>query len=127
MSKDEIEFRGLEEILFSQQDVAAKFDPEMIEDYDLNHPVPTRRDPVADLSRKIMMATCGVDRDNFRDLVKKEDKKVLPLYRGHNRFVLEDSAFNPHVRTKSKNQRKKIASQVSEEMILVSLASSSSG
>ena len=122
--RDQIEFRGLEEILFSHQDVAAKFEPEMIDEYDLQHPVPTRRDPVADLSRKIMMAMCGVDRDNFKDLVKQEDKKVLPLYRGHNRFVLEDSAFNPHCRTKSKSQRKKIASQVSEEMILVRIVRS---
>jgi pyoverdine/dityrosine biosynthesis protein Dit1 len=73
----------------------------------------------AELSRRLLMAGCQPDRAAVRAKVEGGDASILALYRGFSRFMVEDLEQNRYTEGMSKSQRKKLASKVAFEMIMV--------
>ncbi|KAF2102517.1 hypothetical protein NA57DRAFT_32607 [Rhizodiscina lignyota] len=112
-----IQFKGLKELFFSNDDLRRTFSDEWMQGHDIFHPLQTRLCDDAELSRKLMMAACEIDQDNFRALLKHGDNNTLRTYRGLSRFMLEDIAHPSFAELSSVSQRKKLACKVAGEMI----------
>jgi len=113
-----IRFVGLEEILFSNSEANSLLPREWLDAFELVHPIETELTAKAELSRKTLMATCQIDRENFRSLITKQDAHALQFYRGQSRFMFEDLS-HPGFLEMSSSKRKKLASKVAAEMIAV--------
>ncbi|KAE8393829.1 Pyoverdine/dityrosine biosynthesis protein-domain-containing protein [Aspergillus alliaceus] len=85
---------------------------------DLPHYLPTILDDVAELCRHILVAGCQPSRESLRSQIESGDESIVALYRGFSRFMLEDLDQHPLTESRSRTQRKKLASRVSFEMIL---------
>lgn len=64
-----------------------------------------------------MLGIGGADRTYIRSLIEQQEPETLGLYRGQTRFMLEDLADVPSVKSLSGKQKKKTAALVAEEMI----------
>lgn len=107
-------------MFFANKELEALFKNNWAEDVDVPHYVETRRTARAELCRQLLMALCQADRDVLRSLIKESDGSSLALYRGFSRFMLEDLALHPSCVRSSQSQRKKLATKVAFEMIMVS-------
>jgi hypothetical protein len=81
------------------------------------HPVKTKLTGEAELCRKLMLGIGGPDRSYIRQLITEQEPDALGLYRGQTRFMLEDLADVPAVKSLSGKQKKKTAALVAEEMM----------
>lgn len=81
------------------------------------HPVKTQLTGEAELCRKLMLGIGGPDRAYIRHLIEQQEPDALQLYRGQTRFMLEDLADIPSVKSMSGKQKKKTAALVAEEMM----------
>lgn len=72
----------------------------------------------AEICRQILMAGCQPSRKALRAQIQSQDTSILSLYRGFSRFMLEDLDLHPLTKPLSRSQRKKLATNVSFEMIL---------
>ncbi|KAI8625966.1 Pyoverdine/dityrosine biosynthesis protein-domain-containing protein [Xylariaceae sp. FL1651] len=113
-----IKFCGLSDLFFSEPDKTQTFDESWILDTELLHrPLQSRMSQTAELARKLVMASCGIDRSHLRKLIQAQDATILKSYRGLSRFMLQDltgSSFDGQ----STSQKKKIASSVAAEMMV---------
>ncbi|KAF2475880.1 uncharacterized protein BDR25DRAFT_331588 [Lindgomyces ingoldianus] len=114
--REAIRFQGLNDMLQLNGGSMHPFSHNWTENMDVSHPIETNRSKDAELSRKVMMAACGISKDHLRKLISAQDPAVLQLYRGQSRFMLDDLA-TPEFCVKSTKQKKKIASAVAAEMI----------
>lgn len=85
------------------------------------HHFPTKITEEAELCRKILMSSSNVSRKSVRERINGKDPAILSLYRGFSKFMLEDLELHPSTKSMSKSKRRKIATAVSFEMILVCL------
>ncbi|KAI0465980.1 Pyoverdine/dityrosine biosynthesis protein-domain-containing protein [Xylaria cf. heliscus] len=112
-----IKFCGLSDLFFSGPDNTQTFDQSWILDPDLlNHPIQTKLSTTAEIARKLVMASCGIDRAHFRGLILARDAATLKLYRGLSHFMLQDLT-GPSFAGQSTSRKKKTASSVAAEMI----------
>ncbi|KAI1299714.1 Pyoverdine/dityrosine biosynthesis protein-domain-containing protein [Xylaria venustula] len=112
-----IKFCGLSDLFFSEQDNLNAFDTSWFFDPQLVYnPIPTKLSEPAELARKLVMASCGIDRSHLRKLILAQDATVLKTYRGLSRFMLQDLE-GPLFAGQSASRKKKTASSVAAEMI----------
>ncbi|KAI0546581.1 Pyoverdine/dityrosine biosynthesis protein-domain-containing protein [Xylaria curta] len=112
-----IKFCSLSDLFFSESDDMQIFDQSLILDPDLlNHPIQTKLSETAELARKLVIASCGIDRSHFRKLILAQDAATLKSYRGLSHFMLQDLA-GPTFDGQSTSRKKKIASSVAAEMM----------
>ncbi|KAI8944195.1 Pyoverdine/dityrosine biosynthesis protein-domain-containing protein [Xylaria longipes] len=115
--REAIKFCGLSDLFFSESDNTHTFDQSWILDPDLlHHPIQTKLSEKAELARKLVMASCGIDRSHFRGLILAQHAATLKLYRGLSQFMLQDLA-GPSFVGQSTSRKKKIASSVATEMM----------
>ena len=114
-----IKFLGLEDLLFSRAEAVAAFRSRWLDGVLPQHPVETVKTTSAETSRKLLMVACEIDRSNLRSKVIAQDSPTLALYRGHSRFMYEDLSHTSYLALSS-SKRKKLASAVATEMIIVS-------
>ncbi|KAF1931684.1 uncharacterized protein M421DRAFT_98784 [Didymella exigua CBS 183.55] len=81
------------------------------------HPVKTKMTGGAELCRRLMLGIGGADRAYIRSLIEQQEPETLSLYRGQTRFMLDDLADVPSVKSLGGKQKKKTAALVAEEMI----------
>jgi pyoverdine/dityrosine biosynthesis protein Dit1 len=74
----------------------------------------------AELCRRLLMQGFRADTDKLRNQIDEGDPKILRLYRGFSRFMLEDLEKNHYTAELSKSKRRKLSSKVAFEMIEVS-------
>jgi len=87
----------------------------------------TQRTPAAELSRQLLMHSCGAPASSLRSRIAAGDDDddggggggggTLQLYRGFSRFMCEDLARNRHAAHLSRGGRKRLATQVAFEMM----------
>jgi pyoverdine/dityrosine biosynthesis protein Dit1 len=112
-----IKFRSLSSLFFAEADNTKTFDPSWILDPELlHHPMQTKLSEPAELARKLVMASCGIDRSHLRTLILAQDAATLKSYRGLSRFMLQDLTGASFV-GQSTSRKKKTASSVAAEMI----------
>ncbi|KAI0855121.1 Pyoverdine/dityrosine biosynthesis protein-domain-containing protein [Xylaria cubensis] len=112
-----IKFCSLSDLFFSESDNMQTFDQSWILDPDLlHHPIQTKLSETAELARKLVMASCGIDRSHFRKLILAQDAPTLKSYRGLSHFMLNDLA-GPSFDGQSTSRKKKTASSVAAEMM----------
>lgn len=114
-----IEYLALPSIFFAHEELARRFHADWVDDVDVPHIIETIRTAEAELCRKLLMATCQIDGGGLRSLLKGQDASSLALYRGFSRFMLEDLALNQNCAALSQSQRKKLATKVAFEMMMV--------
>ena len=85
----------------------------------VNHPIATKISLVDERSRAILAATCQTSSENLRKSFENPNSGELRLYRGLSKFMLQDLAMHPNMMTLSKTKRKKLATQVAFEMVVV--------
>ncbi|KAI1124423.1 Pyoverdine/dityrosine biosynthesis protein-domain-containing protein [Nemania abortiva] len=113
-----IKFCSLSNLFFSESDDTRTFDESWILDSDLlYHPIQTKLTRTAEIARKLVMASCGIDRSHLRKLILAQDTTVLKLYRGLSRFMLQDLT-GPSFVAQSTSRKKKTASSVAVEMMV---------
>ncbi|TGJ79871.1 hypothetical protein E0Z10_g8894 [Xylaria hypoxylon] len=117
VDRQAIRFCGLSDLFFSEPDSMQTFNHSWILDPELvNNPIPTRLSETAELARKLVMASCGMNRSHLRKLIGAQDAATLRLYRGMCRFMLQD--MEGHVLAgQSTSRKKKMASIVAAEMM----------
>ena len=86
---------------------------------EISHHFDTELTVEAELCRRILMAGSHASRDAVRQRINGQDRAVLALYRGFSKFMLEDLALHPATRGMTKSKRRKLATAVSFEMIMV--------
>ncbi|KAI1749482.1 Pyoverdine/dityrosine biosynthesis protein-domain-containing protein [Xylaria castorea] len=112
-----IKFCSLSDLFFSEPDNMQTFDQSWILDPDLlHHPIQTKLSETAELARKLVIASCGIDRSHFRGLILAQDGATLKSYRGLSHFMLQDLT-GPSFVGQSTSRKKKTASSVAAEMI----------
>lgn len=112
-----LKFCSLSDLFFSEPDNTQTFDDSWIFDPELlYHPLKTKLCKTAELARKLVMASCGIDRSHLRKLILAQDATTLRLYRGLSQFMLKDLTW-PSSIGPSTCQRKKTASRVAAEMM----------
>ncbi|KAI1197629.1 Pyoverdine/dityrosine biosynthesis protein-domain-containing protein [Nemania serpens] len=115
--RNAIKFCSLSDLFFSEPDNTQTFNESWVLDPELlYHPLKTKLSKMAELARKLVMASCGVDRSHLRKLILSQDATTLRLYRGLSHFMLKDLTW-PSATGPSISQRKKIASRVAAEMM----------
>ncbi|KAI0444278.1 Pyoverdine/dityrosine biosynthesis protein-domain-containing protein [Xylaria telfairii] len=115
--RDTIKFCGLSDLFFSHPDNTQTFDQSWILDPTLlHHPIQTNMSNTAELARKLVMASCGIDRSHFRGLILAQDPKTLKAYRGLSHFMLQDLT-GPSFAGQSTSRKKKTAFSVAAEMM----------
>ena len=85
----------------------------------IQHHISTRLTPEAELCRQILMSGSHASRQAVRKKIDSQDKAILSLYRGFSRFMLEDLELHHATQGISKSKRRKLATAVSFEMIMV--------
>jgi hypothetical protein len=112
-----IKFKGLKNIFAADSDGFQGLQKLLRNSHDMPHPVKTKLTGEAELCRKLMLGIGGPDRAYIRQLITEQEPDALGLYRGQTRFMLEDLADVPSVKTMSGKQKKKTAALVAEEMM----------
>jgi hypothetical protein len=112
-----IKFKGLKNIFAADSDGFQGLQKLLRNAHDMPHPVKTKLTGEAELCRKLMLGIGGPDRAYIRQLITEQEPDALGLYRGQTRFMLEDLADVPSVKSLSGKQKKKTAALVAEEMI----------
>jgi pyoverdine/dityrosine biosynthesis protein Dit1 len=112
-----IKFKGLKNIFAADSDGFQGLQKLLLNSHQMPHPVKTKLTGDAELCRKLMLGIGGPDRAHIRHLIEQQEPDVLGLYRGQTRFMLEDLADIPSVKSLSGKQKKKTAALVAEEMI----------
>jgi hypothetical protein len=112
-----IKFKGLKNIFAGDSDGFQGLQKLMRNSHDMPHPVKTKLTGEAELCRKLMLGIGGPDRAYIRQLITEQESDTLGLYRGQTRFMLEDLADVPSVKSLSGKQKKKTAALVAEEMM----------
>lgn len=112
-----IRFKGLKNIFAADSHGFAGLQKLLLNSHKMPHPVKTRLTGEAELCRKLMLGIGGPDRAYIRQLIEQQEPDALGLYRGQTRFMLEDLADVPSVKSLSGKQKKKTAALVAEEMI----------
>jgi pyoverdine/dityrosine biosynthesis protein Dit1 len=112
-----IEFKGLKNIFSVESDGFQSLKKVLGGSHDMPHPVKTKLTGEAELCRRLMLGIGGADRAFIRSLITQQEPDTLALYRGQTRFMLEDLADVPSVKSLSGKQKKKTAALVAEEMM----------
>ncbi|KAI8939080.1 hypothetical protein NX059_004919 [Plenodomus lindquistii] len=112
-----IRFKGLKNIFAADSDGFQGLQKLLLNSHHMPHPVKTKLTGEAELCRKLMLGIGGPDRAYIRQLIEQQEPDALGLYRGQTRFMLEDLADVPSVKSLSGKQKKKTAALVAEEMI----------
>lgn len=86
---------------------------------EIQHYLETDLESQAEVCRKIMMASCSTDDRILRKLIEQQDPNKLALYRGFSKFMEEDLALIPMLKSFSRNAKKKLCGKVAFEMIKV--------
>jgi hypothetical protein len=112
-----IKFKGLKNIFAADSDGFQGLQKLLRDSHKMPHPVKTKLTGEAELCRKLMLGIGGPDRSYIRQLITEQEPDALGLYRGQTRFMLEDLADVPAVKSLSGKQKKKTAALVAEEMM----------
>ncbi|EUC51404.1 hypothetical protein COCMIDRAFT_31538 [Bipolaris oryzae ATCC 44560] len=112
-----IKFKGLKNIFAADSDGFLGLQKLLQNSHQMPHPVKTKLTGEAELCRKLMLGIGGPDRAYIRQLIEQQEPDALGLYRGQTRFMLEDLADIPSVKSLSGKQKKKTAALVAEEMM----------
>jgi pyoverdine/dityrosine biosynthesis protein Dit1 len=112
-----IKFKGLKNIFAADSDGFQGLQKLLLNSHQMPHPVKTKLTGEAELCRKLMLGIGGPDRAYIRSLIEQQEPDALGLYRGQTRFMLEDLADIPAVKSMSGKQKKKTAALVAEEMM----------
>ena len=112
-----IKFKGLKNIFAADSDGFQGLQKLLLNSHKMPHPVKTKLTGEAELCRKLMLGIGGPDREYIRQLITEQEPDALGLYRGQTRFMLEDLADVPSVKSLSGKQKKKTAALVAEEMM----------
>ncbi len=112
-----IKFKGLKNIFAADSDGFKGLEKLLLKSHQMPHPVKTKLTGEAELCRKLMLGIGGPDREYIRQLINEQEADALGLYRGQTRFMLEDLADIPSVKSMSGKQKKKTAALVAEEMM----------
>jgi hypothetical protein len=112
-----IKFKGLKNIFAANSDGFQGLQKLLRDAHKMPHPVKTKLTGEAELCRKLMLGIGGPDRSYIRQLITEQEPDALGLYRGQTRFMLEDLADVPAVKSLSGKQKKKTAALVAEEMM----------
>ena len=112
-----IKFKGLKNIFSADSEGFQGLQKLLLNSHQMPHPVKTKLTGDAELCRKLMLGIGGPDRAYIRQLIEKQEPDALGLYRGQTRFMLEDLADIPSVKSLSGKQKKKTAALVAEEMM----------
>jgi pyoverdine/dityrosine biosynthesis protein Dit1 len=112
-----IKFKGLKNIFAADSDGFQGLQKLLRNSHEMPHPVKTKLTGEAELCRKLMLGIGGPDRAYIRQLITEQEPDALGLYRGQTRFMLEDLADVPTVKSLSGKQKKKTAALVAEEMM----------
>lgn len=112
-----IKFKGLKNIFAADSDGFRGLEKLLRDAHKMPHPVKTKLTGEAELCRKLMLGIGGPDRNYIRQLITEQEPDALGLYRGQTRFMLEDLADIPSVKSLSGKQKKKTAALVAEEMM----------
>ena len=116
-----IEYLSLPNLFFSNPDLVEEFPADYVEKtVEVPHHIETGVSDEAEACRKLMLATCELDRDILHKQLKEQDPSLLALYRGFSRFMLEDLALLPQCKNMSKSARRKLSTNVAFEMMVVS-------
>jgi pyoverdine/dityrosine biosynthesis protein Dit1 len=111
-----IRFKGLKDIFMKSPVSLAGFKERWLA-WEVPHPVNTERTHEAELCRKLMLGVGEADRAYIRQCIVEQEPHALQLYRGQTRFMLEDLAEVPSVKSLSNKQKKKTAADVAQEMM----------
>ncbi|KAI0115738.1 Pyoverdine/dityrosine biosynthesis protein-domain-containing protein [Nemania sp. FL0031] len=115
-----IRFTSLSDLVFPNRndDMKESLDDAWLCDSEvLYHPLPAELCQSTELVRKLVMASCGIDRAHLRKLIQAQDSTTISTYRGLSRFMLQDLAATVGNEQRSMSQRKKIATTVAAEMM----------
>lgn len=112
-----MDFKGLKNIFNSDSEGFQTLKKVAGSAHKMPHPVKTKMTGEAELCRRLMLGIGGADRSFIRSLIEQQEPETLGLYRGQTRFMLEDLADVPSVKSLSGKQKKKTAALVAEEMI----------
>ncbi|KAF1848412.1 uncharacterized protein K460DRAFT_240249, partial [Cucurbitaria berberidis CBS 394.84] len=112
-----IKFKGLKNIFAVDSDGFQGLQKLLLNSHKMPHAVKTKLTGEAELCRKLMLGIGGPDRAYIRQLITEQEPDALGLYRGQTRFMLEDLADIPSVKSLSGKQKKKTAALVAEEMM----------
>jgi pyoverdine/dityrosine biosynthesis protein Dit1 len=112
-----IKFKGLKNIFAADSDGFQGLQKLLLNSHQMPHPVKTKLTGEAELCRKLMLGIGGPDRAYIRSMIEQQEPDALGFYRGQTRFMLEDLADIPAVKSMSGKQKKKIATLVAEEMM----------
>ncbi|KAI0534594.1 Pyoverdine/dityrosine biosynthesis protein-domain-containing protein [Xylaria digitata] len=116
-NRQAIRFCGLNDLFFSEPDSMQAFDYSWILDPELVHdPIPIKVSETAELSRKLVMASCGINRQHLRKLILGQDPATLKSYRGLSRFMLQDLEGSVFA-GQSTSRKKKTAFIIAAEMM----------
>lgn len=112
-----MDFKGLKNIFNADSEGFQSLKKVAGKSHKMPHPVKTKMTGDAELCRELMLGIGGADRAYIRSLIEQQEPETLSLYRGQTRFMLEDLADAPSVKSMSGKQKKKTAALVAEEMI----------
>ncbi|KAF2967246.1 hypothetical protein GQX73_g6311 [Xylaria multiplex] len=112
-----IRFCGINDLFFSEPNSMQSFDNSWILDPELVHdPIQIKVSETAELSRKLVMASCGINRQHLRKLILAQDPATLKSYRGLSRFMLQDLEGSVFA-GQSTSRKKKTACIIAAEMM----------
>lgn len=112
-----MDFKGLKNIFNADSEGFQSLKKVAGNTHKMPHPVKTKMTGEAELCRMLMLGIGGADRAFIRSLIEQTEPETIGLYRGQTRFMLEDLADVPSVKSMSGKQKKKTAALVAEEMI----------
>jgi pyoverdine/dityrosine biosynthesis protein Dit1 len=112
-----IQFKGLREIFESNPGSFNSFEESWLATTNIPHPVETELTKPSEMCRKLLLGVAEADRAFIRTCIEDQELHALQLYRGQTRFMLEDIAMVPSVRSLSAKQKKKTAARVAQEMM----------
>ncbi|KAJ8133284.1 hypothetical protein O1611_g338 [Lasiodiplodia mahajangana] len=117
--REAVKFTSLSDLVFPNRndDMMRTLNEAWLHSEVLGHPLPTKLCESTELARKLVMASCGIDRPHLRKLIQAQDTTTISTYRGLSRFMLQDLATTASSEQRSMSQRKKIASAVAAEMM----------
>jgi pyoverdine/dityrosine biosynthesis protein Dit1 len=111
-----IQFRSLDDMLFTNSDTKATFDQGWSRLFSVEHPIHSQRSSAAELARNVMMIGFQSSREHFHKLIDEHHPPTLSLYRGQARFM-QDDLSDPMFLAMSNKQKKKLSFKVAAEMI----------
>lgn len=112
-----IKFKGLKHIFMEDPATLAGLKESWLMGVQMPHPVKTEIDNEVEVCRKLMLGVAGADRKFIRSCIDQQEEHAVSLYRGQTRFMLEDLAGVPSIKSLSNKQKKKTAALVAEEMM----------